>query len=291
MAKEQEAMNLVESEPVTGAVPASFPDNRTEQDKINQGTVAIESQRAIAEAQGQLILAKRFPRDRVAAHQAIMEACQRPEFAKSAFFAYPRAGEKVEGVTIRFAEELARCWRNIEYGIKELSQENGKSEVQAFAWDQENNVRSTQNFTVLHQRETKKGMVRLTSQRDIYENNANMGARRLRARILAVIPSYVVEDAIAECKRTLAGKNDEPLIDRVNKMVAAFSKYGVTPAQIEKRLGRKIDTMSTDDFTDYISIFNSLKEGMSKPGEWFDAPAEASELDNKLKDLATEAAQ
>ena len=32
-------------------------------DKINQGTVAIEASRAIAEAQGKLVIAKRFPRD------------------------------------------------------------------------------------------------------------------------------------------------------------------------------------------------------------------------------------
>ena len=30
---------------------------------INQGTVAVESNRAIAEAQGKLIMAKQFPRD------------------------------------------------------------------------------------------------------------------------------------------------------------------------------------------------------------------------------------
>ena len=35
-------------------------------DAINQGTVAVESQRAIAEAQSKLVIAKRFPRDEVA---------------------------------------------------------------------------------------------------------------------------------------------------------------------------------------------------------------------------------
>lgn len=277
----------VESEPVTGPGPAVMPNAGTAQENINQGTIAIESQRAVAEAQGKLIIAKRFPRDRIAAHAAIIESCQRPDFANDAFFSYPRGKEKVNGVTIRFAEELARCWGNIEYGIKELSQDDGKSEMQAYAWDTETNTLSVQNFTNPHVREANKSMVRLTSQRDIYENNANMGARRLRSRILAVLPSYLVEDAIEECKKTLAGKNDVPLIDRVNKMVSAFGKFGVTPGQIEKRLGRKVDTMTSEDFVDYIGIFNSIKDGASKPSEWFDTAPEASELDGKLKDLAS----
>lgn len=252
-------------------------------DKINQGTVAIEASRAIAEAQGKLVIAKRFPRDEVAAYAKAMEACQRPTMAEKAFYSFPRGGQTVEGPTIRFAEELARCWGNIDYGIKELSQDDGKSEMQAYAWDLETNAQSVQNFTNPHQREQGKKMVTLTSQRDIYENNANMATRRLRSRILAILPAWFVEDAIAECKKTLAGRNDTPLIDRVKKMVVQFAKLGVTQEQIERRLKRKVDTMTADDFTEYVGIYNAIKGGESKIAEWFTAEPEASELTAALK--------
>lgn len=251
-------------------------------DNINQGTVAIEASRAIAEAQAALVIAKRFPRNEVESYARAMEACQRPTMAAKAFYSFPRGGQVVEGPTIRFAEELARCWRNIDYGIKELSQDDGKSELQAYAWDQETNVRSVQNFTNPHQREQGKKMVTLTSQRDIYENNANMATRRLRSRILAVLPSWFVEDAIAECKKTLAGKNDMPLIDRVKNMVVQFAKLGVTQSQIEKRLKKKIDTMNADDFTQFIGIYNAIKQGESKIADWFEAEPVASDLTNEL---------
>ena len=257
-------------------------------DKINQGTVAIEASRAIAEAQGKLVIAKRFPRDEVAAYAKAMEACARPTMAEKAFYSFPRGGQTVEGPTIRFAEELARCWGNIDYGIKELSQDDGKSEMQAYAWDLETNAQSVQNFTNPHQRENKGKMVSLTSQRDIYENNANMATRRLRSRILAILPSWFVEDAIAECKRTIAGGSDVPLIDRVKKMVVAFGKLGVSQEQLEKRLKRKIDTMTADDLTDYIGIFNAIKNGESKASEWFEAETEATELTDALKGAAVE---
>ena len=253
-------------------------------DKINQGTVAIEASRAIAEAQGKLVIAKRFPRDEVTAYAKAMEACQRPKMAEKAFYAFPRGGQTVEGATIRFAEELARCWGNIDYGIKELSQGDGKSEMQAYAWDLETNAQSVQNFTNPHQREQGKKMVTLTSQRDIYENNANMATRRLRARILAILPSWFVEDCIAECKKTLAGQNDTPLVDRVKKMVVQFAKLGVTQEQIEHRLKRKIDTMNADDFTEYIGIYNAIKQNESRISDWFEAEKEATELTAALKE-------
>ena len=252
-------------------------------EKINQGTIAIEASRAIAEAQGKLVIAKRFPRDEVQSYAKAMEACQRPTMAAKAFYSFPRGGQTVEGPTIRFAEELARCWGNIDYGIKELSQDDGKSEMQAYAWDLETNAQSVQNFTNPHKREQGKKMVNLTSQRDIYENNANMATRRLRSRILAILPSWFVEDAIEECKKTLAGRNDTPLIDRVKKMVVAFAKIGVTQDQIEKRLKKKIDTMNADDFVEYTGIYNAIKQGESKIAEWFESDPIASDLTNELK--------
>lgn len=265
-------------------IPAMNNGVAAQLDKINQGTVAIEASRAIAEAQGKLVIAKRFPRDEVAAYAKAMEACQRPKMAEKAFYAFPRGGQTVKGPTIRFAEELARCWGNIDYGIKELSQDDGKSEMQAYAWDLEANAQSVQNFTNPHQREQGKKMVTLTSQRDIYENNANMATRRLRARILAILPSWFVEDCIAECEKTLAGQNDTPLVDRVKKMVVQFARFGVTQEQIEHRLKRKIDTMNADDFTEYIGIYNAIKQNESKVSDWFEAEKEASELTTALRE-------
>ncbi len=263
----------------------SLPNNgiMAQMDSLNQGTIAIEASRAIAEAQGKLVIAKRFPRDEIASYNRVAQACQRKGIAQKAFYSYNRGGSTVSGPTIRFAEELARCWGNIDYGIKELSQDDGKSEMQAYAWDLETNAISIQNFTNPHVREVGGKAKKLTSQRDIYEINANMGARRLRARILAILPTDLVDMAIEECRKTLVGRNDEPLIDRVKKMVIEFSKLGVTQEQIERRLGRKIDTMTADDFADYIGIYNAIKQGESKVHDWFESEPEANELTAALK--------
>ena len=247
-------------------------------ENINQGTVAIESSRTVAEAQGKLLIAKKFPRNETEVFAKAIQSCQRPGLASKAFYSYPRGKETVTGVTIRFAEELARCYGNLDYGIKELSNSNGQSEMQAYCWDLETNTMSLQNFTNKHIRESKYGNTELKSQRDIYELNANMGARRLRSRILAILPPDLVEECIQECRKTLAGDNSTPIIDRINKMVVAFQKIGVSKEQLEKRLNHTVESVTEEELVELTGIYNGIRTKETKVSEWFEQPKTANKL-------------
>jgi len=145
----------------------------------------VEKQRVMQEVQALVLVAQKCPRDEVRAHKKIMDAAKRKTLAEGAMYAYPRGGQIVKGPSIRTAETIAKYWGNITYGIKELSQDNRShfSEVMAYAWDLESNVRQEKVFKVPHRRDTKKGSSILTDSRDIYELTANMGARRVRACI------------------------------------------------------------------------------------------------------------
>lgn len=239
---------------------------------INAGAVTVESERAIAEAQGRLTIAKRFPRDETVAFQRVVNACSRMSLAESAMYAYPRAGQTVTGPSIRLAEELARCWGNISYGIAELSRGEGYSEMEAWASDDETNVRTSQKFTVRHIRDTKGGGKQLSDERDVYELTANMGGRRLRARILAVLPTHIKDEAIEQCKKTLAGKTEEPLADRINKAVVVFSRAGVSVEKLEKRFGCPVAQMTPEHLAELRSILNSIKDGAAKAEDFFPSP-------------------
>jgi hypothetical protein len=110
-----------------------------------------------------------------------------------------------------------------------------------------------------------------------------MAARRLRARILAVLPPDLVDAAVEECRNTEAGGNGEPLVDRVRKMIRAFEKLGVGVTLIEARLGRPLDSVLPDDFVGLTQIHNSIRDGMSKPGDWF-AGAKSAAVPSKAAD-------
>lgn len=118
--------------------------------------VEIESARAIQEVQAAMTIAKRFPRDQNEAHTRIMKACERFSLADKATYAYPRGGKTVKGPSIRLAEVIAQSWGNLAFGIRELSQNVGRSEAEAFAWDMETNTKQTKIFQIPHIRYSKK---------------------------------------------------------------------------------------------------------------------------------------
>jgi len=265
------------------------PFRREIDERLNAGTVEVEIHRAVAEVQAALLIAKRFPRNKAEAFEKIIATCCRTEFAEAATYSYPRGGQTITGPSIRLAEEMARAWGNVEFGIRELAQYDDETEMESFCWDTETNVRSKQTFRVKHERHTRQGITELTDPRDIYENNANLGARRLRSRILAIIPPDVVNEALKQCKLTVAGDATVPLSEKIRGVVRKFATAGVTGKHLERRLGHRIDEMLPDEYADLVAAYNSIKDGMSQASDWFDTGkattvSEAAEkIDSKLK--------
>ncbi|MDU9398081.1 hypothetical protein [Pseudomonas sp. zfem003] len=258
---------------------------------VNQGTVNIEQSRAVTEAQGKLILAKKFPRDEALAYSKIMSSCSRPSLAASGEYAYPRGGQTVSGPSIRLAEELARCWGNIEYGIRELSRQQGNSEMEAYAWDLETNTYSSQKFTVRHLRDKKGDAQVLTEERDIYELTANMGGRRLRSRLLAILPPDLVEAAVNQCRKTLAGDTSLPLADRVRALVDAFSQQGVTEKHLRAYLNKSLDEILPEEIATLRGVYNSIKNGQAAVGDFFSIKStdgESADLNRALSAASQE---
>ena len=256
----------------------------------NVGSIAIEQERAIAEAQGQMVLAKRFPRSEAAATAKLMEACKSPEFAAQAFYSVPNRGS---GPSIRFAEEVARVYQNFQYGHRELSRGDGKSEIEVYAWDVENNNFSRRQITVLHVRDTQQGPKPLRDQADIDNRIANVASKQMRGRILALVSKQLVADGIAACKRTLAGNSEEPIIARVNRMTQAFtSKCGVTAKNLEAYLGHSLDSVDTDEIAELQGVFNAIKDGARIADYFSDAKgAEAKEVALATADALTKVAE
>lgn len=205
----------------------------------SQGTT-IEQARAIAEVQAMVVVAQRLPRNVPAAISQVRESCKVFSLASVAFFEYSRGTASVSGPSIRLATELARCWGNINYGVVELSRDDarGVSEMLAFAWDVQTNVRNSTTFIVPHRRDKKGGAVDLVDMRDIYENNANQAARRLREMILRALPSWLVEDAKALCQGTLEkGEGDMPLDKRIARAIETMANAGISVDRLAAKHG------------------------------------------------------
>lgn len=243
----------------------------------NQGQIAqYQESKELSEIKGKMFLARQFPRDPEWSLQSALKECQRKELAEAAQYEFPKGDSVVKGPSIRLVEVLARHWGNITSGVDEIDSKDGETTIKSYAWDLETNVSDSKTFTVKHERSTKKGTYKLKDERDIYEMVANKGARRKRACLLAVLPGWYVDAAVAACEETLKrsltdGKSMEEV---VSSIVSAFSEFGISPVQIEDKIGKPVESLSKNDVVKLRHLYSAIKDGFVKPGDAFGLPPE-----------------
>lgn len=249
-----------------------------------QAMEVSESSRTLAEVQAAITVAQARPRNQVQAVDRIMTSCQRLRLAEGSQYSYAKGGQTITGPSVRLLETIAQNWGNIQFGFREISQRNGESTVEAFAWDMETNTKEVRQFVVPHRMKTGRGMKHLDDPRDIYEYIANQAQRRVRSCLENVIPRDIVEDAVDQCNDTLKAKADTSP-EAVKKMVDAFkNQFGVTKEQIEKRIQRNVTSVQPAQIISLRRIYNSLKDGMSEVGDWFEAIEDKPAADIKKTD-------
>ncbi|WP_199546647.1 hypothetical protein [Streptomyces sp. N35] len=231
-------------------------------DRIGQST-AVEQSRAVAEVQAAIYVARQFPRDVGRSRASMQAACGSMALAEKAFYRFPRAGGAVEGSTIHLAKTLAQAWGNIQYGVSEMRRDDKyrQSEMQAWAWDVEANTRHVLTFIVPHAKFANKQVQPLIDLRDIYENNANNGARRLREAIFAVIPDFFISEAEELCRDTIAKGDGKPLPDRIDGAVQVFQQLGVDADRLEQKLGRTRAQWNGADIAQLLITHKSIQRG------------------------------
>lgn len=248
--------------------------------------ISTESQSISAQIQAAVYMAKQCPRDIYESWTRIQKNCQRIGMAESAIYSFPRSGKNVEGASIRLAEMMAQNYGNMQFGVRELEKEETHTKVETWAWDVENNFRVNRIFTVEHERDTKQGAKLLTDHRDIYEHVASISARRLRACILQIIPTDIVENALSECKLTRKkGFSTDTKDERIKKLLSSFSTIGVNKSMIDKYLNHSIDLTTQEEFDKLRMIYTTIKDGVSKREDYFIYEESTKDkLNNMLKE-------
>lgn len=247
----------------------------------------IEQSRAIAEVRAMVMVAQQSPRDETRAMQQAISSCSQMAVAERAFFSFSRGGGSVNGSSIQLATELARCWGNIDYGIMELARDDtaGHTEMLAFALDLETNTKSRQTFIVPHTRDTRQGKKPLTDNRDIYENNANNGARRLRECIFRVLPPYLKVAAESKCREVLEkGEGDKPLPQRIATAIELFSRIGISVDRIEAKHGPSA-RWTPVELANLQITYQSIRQAETTADEAFPKPG-TNDVTDDLKKIA-----
>ena len=268
------------------------PFGNAPQALVTQGQV--DQQRALAEVQMQVAMAKKFPRDPRQCMDKIIQACTRPTLAEEAEFEFERGNETITGATIVLMKAIAQQWGNLSFGIREISNnlEEGVSEVETFCWDLETNSRESKVFHVTHtryRRPEKGGPIQLTDPRDIYELVANQGSRRLRTCIEGIIPRDVIDAARRQCKITLEAEGCTQ--EQIDFVVERFASVGITPEMIARRLDHPLKDMTTAELVQLRRVYQSIAGGFVKPGEFFEDVPEEDALSEEEKEQSNKLRQ
>ena len=255
----------------------------------NTGAMAAKTESAaIANIQAKMILARNFPRNIEQIQNMIDAECKNKSLAEVAVYEFQRGNSVVRGASIRLVECVARYWGNMLSGVEELNSGANFATVRAFAWDLETNFSDEKVFDVEYKRNTKNGTKILTDERDKYELIANMGARRKRACMQAVIPKFIIDRAVDMCNQTLENEMKKvPIDERKEKMKDAFAEIAdwITPELLAGVCGKDFDNLSIKDIVRLGNLYNAIKDGFVKPEEAFGKETKDQVVSNDENDM------
>jgi len=236
---------------------------------VGSEATRVEQARAVAEVAAAVQVAQMNPRDERKAWLDMQAACRRTSLAKRAFYDVPNRGGSQPSVHL--ARELARIWGNMDWGVRETHRDDdlGRSEVLAFAWDQQTNSRTSRSFLVPHVRMVKGNRSPLTDVQDIYLNNQNQGARALRQCLFAIMPADFVADAQEMCRQTLLKGDGKPLQQRITDMIEAFAAFGVDVPRMEQKVGCARGQWTNADVADMTITYGTLQRNEISADEAF----------------------
>lgn len=247
----------------------------------NEISAAAAVAREESEIAGAMRHARERPRSEARSFRRLLESCQRYGFADEASYTYPRGGKKISGPSVKLAREIARCWGNMRHGLRYVFEDEERVLIKGYAHDLEGNnyVEFEDGFKKLVQRRVGEGKDARTEwvkpdERDERELVNRRGAICIRNAILALIPSDIVEDALARCRDTLRDPKNQPMDRRaaMRAAVKAFDQVSVTPDMLEHYLGHDLEVLSDEELAELRGIFASIRDGHTSRGEHFILP-------------------
>jgi hypothetical protein len=228
--------------------------------------VAPQVASQLQEIQAAVILAKQFPRVYDDSWARLMKACQRKTLAEKARYRYPRGGKMIVGPSVNLARVAAQCYGNIRWGLNILRNDNDEVLIEGWAWDMEQNIKSTAQdcFKKLIFRKDK-GWV-TPDERDLRELINRRGAILVRNCLLNILPKDLIEDAEAQAEQALRKQIKDPSGER-KRLILEFDKYGVTVDMLNRYIGQ--ESWGADDIIHLKEILNSIQDGQAKREDYF----------------------
>lgn len=232
-----------------------------------------------AKVQARYIVAMQRPRDWMTVRAKLLDACRRPGFASAARYSKPVSGQKIEGPSVRFAEEALRSMGNAIPEQSVIYDDEAKRIVRIAVTDLESNLSYSTDITIektVERKELKEGQVPLGSRKnswgkttyllpateDEVANKVNAASSKaLRNNALRILPADILEEAMAQCVETIRRDVADDPTAATKKIADAFAALRIMPNELAEYLGHPLDQSSPAEIVELRAVYQAIKDG------------------------------
>lgn len=233
---------------------------------------------AKAEIESAFIIALKMPRSIQQARIEIADSCKNVEFAGKAIYKKPVAGKFIEGPSIRFAEEMIRSWGNIKVQHVTIYEDEVKRISRIVVMDLQKNISYSAHIVVEKIVERKNGknrevvgervnsknervfIVKATDD-EIRNKELTMVSKEIRNASLRLIPQYIIDEAMAVARKTLAKGVSSDVASAMKPLLEGFAELNIKPNDLEQYLGHKVETVSPAELLNLRAVYTTIKDG------------------------------
>lgn len=226
----------------------------------------------------QIATAKAYPRSvEMFRREALSLATLDEETAASCFYAIPRAGKTIEGMSIRLAEIAAYSWGNIRVDARIQAVERDRVIAVGTAFDCERNsgsrVEIPRSILTSGGKRYNADMINVTCRAAI--------AIARREAILAVIPKAYLKPIYEEARRASLGKGGT-IEQKRQKAFAWFAKLGVSEERVYLALAVKgMADVGEDELITLRGIMTAIRDGETTAEQAFPRAGAVGNEDSK----------
>lgn len=229
----------------------------------NQDIITISGSDSLAalnrsEIDMQVATAKAYPRElnRVL-NEIVTYATIDQETAVECFYSLPRAGSRIEGLSVRMAEVFAGAWGNLRAQSRIIANDGKTITAQGVCYDVEKNVAIS--VEVKRRVTDRNGRTLNEDMQTVIGNAASSIA--FRNAVFKVIPKAVTKKAVEQIKQVAIGKAKDLTTMRTN-MIAWYNQLGVSQDELLKFMNvASVDEITNEMVFELRGLGNAIKEG------------------------------
>ena len=260
--------------------------NAIELQNTNSGAQALAAQ-SVAMIQARTVMAIQRPRDLDEFRTKLLAECKRPGFAQIAMYEKPVAGQRLTGMSVRFAEAALRHLKNFDVREETIAESAEQVTIRVSAVDLETNVstatevrigktverRNSKDREVIGERQNSRGdtvyIVACTEDELMTKSGAALSKAR-RNLIMRLIPGDIVDDCKAVIYET-RNRDDAADPDSARKkLFDAFSGIGVGPVKLKAYLGHE-NKPTQAEMNELRGIYTAIHTGETTWAEVWEA--------------------